>query len=223
MKDIIISGPPASGKTWIASAIAKTHYDGNGVSFLARAQFIEQVKRDNAESVGSIHDLVIIDECREEDMLPFFEVIKDRRASFVLLTNAMVDLTDHYGSYQVINCRNLHGPKRPCKIVLCGSTRFKDEFNALNAILSLQGNLVYSVAIFGHAGDFVLSAEEKERLDDVHKGKIMESDSIMVVDVDGYVGESTASEIEFAARRGTPIEYLSKSPSLQAEIKQLLK
>lgn len=39
-------------------------------------------------------------------------------------------------------------------ITLCGSTRFKDEFLQVQKELTLQGNIVISVGLFGHAGDF---------------------------------------------------------------------
>jgi len=38
-------------------------------------------------------------------------------------------------------------------ITLCGSTRFKDDFERINKALTLAGNIVISVGCFGHAGD----------------------------------------------------------------------
>lgn len=38
-------------------------------------------------------------------------------------------------------------------ITLCGSTRFKDEFMEAQKRLTLEGNIVISVGLFGHAGD----------------------------------------------------------------------
>jgi hypothetical protein len=82
------------------------------------------------------------------------------------------------------------------KITLCGSTKFKDEYELWNKRLSLAGFLVYSVAGFGHSGD-TFTAEEKIRLDEIHMAKIDQSHAIVVVG-DGYVGESTLSEIKHA-------------------------
>ena len=48
----------------------------------------------------------------------------------------------------------------------------------------------------------------KEMLDDIHKRKIDMSDEIFVINVDGYIGESTRSEIEYAAAHGKSIRYL---------------
>ncbi len=38
-------------------------------------------------------------------------------------------------------------------ITLCGSTRFKNEFMEAQKRLTLEGNIVISVGLFGHSGD----------------------------------------------------------------------
>ena len=48
----------------------------------------------------------------------------------------------------------------------------------------------------------------KEMLDDIHKRKIDMADEIFVINVDGYIGESTRSEIEYAKQNGKVINYL---------------
>ena len=94
-------------------------------------------------------------------------------------------------------------------ITLCGSTRFKDAFLEAQKRLTLEGNIVISVGLFGHAGDDEVWTEgTKEMLDDMHKRKIDMADAIYVVNVGGYVGESTRSEIEYARRNGKRVEYL---------------
>lgn len=100
------------------------------------------------------------------------------------------------------------------KITLCGSTKFKREFEALNKQLSLEGHIVYSVAFFAHADNIELNSEQKTRLDQVHEQKISNSEGIFVIDVDGYIGESTKSEIAFAKRNNKKIRYLSEFPDL---------
>lgn len=65
-------------------------------------------------------------------------------------------------------------------ITLCGSTRFKDEFMESQKRLTLEGNIVISVGLFGHAGDAEVwenmdegtLTKTKEMLDDMHKRKI---------------------------------------------------
>ena len=94
-------------------------------------------------------------------------------------------------------------------ITLCGSTRFKDEFLEAQKRLSLAGNIVISVGLFGHSGDEeVWNPGVKEMLDDMHKRKIDMADSIYVINVGGYIGASTRSEIEYAKAHGKKVEYL---------------
>ena len=94
-------------------------------------------------------------------------------------------------------------------ITLCGSTRFKDAFMEEQKRLTLEGNIVISVGLFGIAGDDEVWAEAtNEMLDDIHKRKIDMADEIFVIDVDGYIGESTASEIAYAQATGKPVGYL---------------
>ena len=89
-------------------------------------------------------------------------------------------------------------------ITLCGSTRFKEDFERINRELTLQGNIVISVGCFGHAGDS-FTDEQKEMLDDIHKRKIDMADAIYVINKNGYIGESTKSEIKYAIEHNKPV------------------
>lgn len=96
-------------------------------------------------------------------------------------------------------------------ITLCGSTKFKEEFLKAQKELTLQGNIVISVGLFGHAdGDYqtVLTEEVKVMLDDMHKRKIDMADEIFVINKGGYIGSSTRSEIEYAYATGKGVTYL---------------
>ena len=94
-------------------------------------------------------------------------------------------------------------------ITLCGSTKFKDEFMRVQKELTLAGNIVISVGLFGHSGDKEVWTEgTKEMLDDMHKRKIDMADEIFVVNVDGYIGESTKSEIKYAKEHEKKVNYL---------------
>lgn len=103
-------------------------------------------------------------------------------------------------------------------VTLCGSTKFKDQFMDAQKKLTLQGNIVISVGLFGHSGDNEVweSMDEgtltktKEMLDDMHKRKIDMSDEIYVINVGGYIGDSTKSEIEYAKKKGKKITYLEE-------------
>lgn len=98
----------------------------------------------------------------------------------------------------------------PYKIItLCGSTKFKEAFLKTQKDLTLQGNIVISVGLFGHSGDNeVWTNDAKEMLDDMHKRKIDMADEIFVINVDGYIGASTQSEIEYAISIGKAVNYL---------------
>jgi hypothetical protein len=101
-------------------------------------------------------------------------------------------------------------------ITLCGSTRFKDAFMEVQKRLTLEGNIVISVGLFGHSGDDEVwdgmdegtLSKTKEMLDDMHKRKIDMADEIYVINVGGYIGESTRSEIEYAKATGKQVNYL---------------
>ena len=98
-------------------------------------------------------------------------------------------------------------------VTLCGSTRFKDEFMEVQKRLTLAGNIVISVGLFGHSGDNEVwekmdkgtLTRTKEMLDDMHKSKIDMADEIFVINVGGYIGSSTRSEIDYAKAAGKPV------------------
>ena len=97
-------------------------------------------------------------------------------------------------------------------ITLCGSTRFKDQFLEAQKRLTLAGNIVISVGLFGHSGDDEVWTEgTKEMLDDMHKRKIDMADGIYVINVGGYIGQSTRSEIEYAISQGKSVEFLEEA------------
>lgn len=94
-------------------------------------------------------------------------------------------------------------------ITLCGSTRFKEQFLETQKLLTLKGNIVISVGLFGHSGDNeVWLKDTKQMLDDMHKRKNDMADEIFVINVNGYIGSSTKSEIEYALKTGKKINYL---------------
>ena len=100
-------------------------------------------------------------------------------------------------------------------ITLCGSTRFKEQFFEAQKRLTLAGNIVISVGLFGHSGDNEVweqmdegtLTKTKQMLDDMHKRKIDMADGIYVINVGGYIGDSTRSEIAYAMEHGKTVEY----------------
>ena len=101
-------------------------------------------------------------------------------------------------------------------ITLCGSTKFKDEFETIAKKLALEGHVVLSVNLFAHADNIELTKEQKICLDNAHKQKINISDAIFVINKNGYIGESTYSEIDWAQRMQKQIYFL-EDPNLKEE------
>ena len=102
-------------------------------------------------------------------------------------------------------------------ITLCGSTRFKNEFMEAQKRLTLEGNVVITVGLYGHSGDDVVWTEGvKDMLDRQHLAKIDLADEIFVINVGGYIGDSTRREIAYAEFKGKSITYLEscRKPSL---------
>lgn len=105
-------------------------------------------------------------------------------------------------------------------ITICGSTRFKTEIEQVARDLTLQGHIVLAPCVFHHSDNEQLTTEEKIRLDNLHKEKINMSDAIFVVNVNGYIGESTYGEIDWANRMKKQIFFLvdtNKSEEEQIE------
>ena len=73
-------------------------------------------------------------------------------------------------------------------ITLCGSTKFKEQYLEAQKRLTLEGT--------------------KAMLDDMHKRKIDMADEIFVINVGGYIGESTRNEIAYAKSQGIAVRYL---------------
>lgn len=113
--------------------------------------------------------------------------------------------------------RIFHADTRPTIVCLCGSSKFYDEFQQANYELTMVGEIVLSIGFYPHATARAAHGEgvghdsvEKVALDELHKRKIDLADYVYVIDVDGYVGDSTKSEIAYASEHGIPIRYLSQ-------------
>ena len=99
--------------------------------------------------------------------------------------------------------------KKYSVITLCGSTKFKDDFIAVQKQLTLEGKIVLSLGLFGHSGDNeIFNDGVKAMMDDMHRQRIDMSDEIFVINKGGYIGSSTKNEIEYATANGKKISYL---------------
>lgn len=97
------------------------------------------------------------------------------------------------------------------KICYCGSLRVaieafkKAEYESvINGDIALLPCCMY-VDI---EREFGVESDYKIKADELHKRKIDICDEVHVLNVDGYIGESTRSEIDYAELIGKPVTYL---------------
>lgn len=98
-------------------------------------------------------------------------------------------------------------------IVLSGSIRFWDKIQEMHERLELENEFVI-IGITPHVMSRDFTPEEEDLLDELHREKIQLADALYVVNVDGYIGNSTRSEIEFAKQLGKEIIYLEPLSTL---------
>jgi len=100
------------------------------------------------------------------------------------------------------------GIDRPEIVTLCGSTKFKEQYEEAQMKLTLQNKVVISVGLFGHKIGLDMTGPVKKMLDELHLRKIDMSDTVMIINVGRYIGSSTKKEIEYAKAHGKRIIYL---------------
>ena len=93
-------------------------------------------------------------------------------------------------------------------VTLCGSTKFKEEFLNIQELLTKAGCVVLSVGFFSHTDNVPITKEQEEMLREMHRQKIDMADEIFVINKNGYIGENTRLEIEYALKQGKPVKYL---------------
>ncbi len=88
-------------------------------------------------------------------------------------------------------------PKKLEVVCLCGSTKFKKDFIRVNFEFTMLGKIVLSVGWFSHSDSEIYypTEDEKKALDELHFRKIDIADRIHVLNIGGYIGESTHNEI----------------------------
>lgn len=97
-------------------------------------------------------------------------------------------------------------------VCLCGSTRFKDAYIEANKYETLKGNIVLSVGLFGHEEGIDMDWPTKAMLDSLHLRKIDLADEILVLNIGGYIGKSTAREIKYAKNTGKGVRFIEEKP-----------
>ena len=104
-------------------------------------------------------------------------------------------------------------------VTLCGSTKFKPEFEKITEKLTIQGNIVLAPGEYTGFNNINPDSKEMTQLDDdtiemlkdLHKEKIRMADEVLIINKDGYIGETTKEEIQFALSIGKPVFYIENS------------
>jgi len=108
---------------------------------------------------------------------------------------------------------------RPQIICFCGSSRFVNEMAVLMWEFEKAGNICLGLHLMpneygkhrGYGENYSHLAELEGvnvQMDELHKRKIDIADKVFIVNVGGYIGDSTRSEIEYAKNLGKPVMYL---------------
>ncbi len=98
---------------------------------------------------------------------------------------------------------------KPKVICICGSGRFLKQMHEIEENLTLSNCIVLMIGINTKDVARNIDFEKyKPMLDELHLRKIDLSDEVFIVNVDGYIGESTRNEINYAESQGKPVEYL---------------
>jgi len=104
--------------------------------------------------------------------------------------------------------------KKPTVVCLCGSTKFKQEFIKANFEETMAGKIVLTVGFFAHVESdiHILTLEEKKALDELHKRKIDLADEVLFLNVYGYLGDSSISELNYAYKHSKRVRFLEIPP-----------
>jgi hypothetical protein len=140
-------------------------------------------------------------------------MLVDRTGSEVLRTGLRAGFDERHDQVPDLATQRV----RRTIVTLCGSTKFKTAYITANFRETLRGSMVFSVWLYSHADavSYTPTEEEKRNLDLLHLDKIRQSDEILVLNVDDYIGESTRNEVTFARGLGKRVRWW-KLPSAHA-------
>jgi hypothetical protein len=153
------------------------------------------------EDHGGIHDW------RYDELTPHSEEYLSHEVTFG--SGARLHLV-----FRRITCTRVGQPRQPRVVCLCGSTRFREAFAEANRRETLAGKIVLSIASYTQSDDELfagLSPVERgateRKLADLHRHKIDLADEVLVLNVGGYIGEATRSEVEYAHSHGKTVRF----------------
>jgi len=127
----------------------------------------------------------------------------------------MVQVSDIDRIVNDLEAGNYEPPQFPI-VTICGSVRFKEDMLKWSCYFTDIGYIVLMPHCFEHGYFHNQQAgqDKKFLLDVIHFRKIFMSTHVFVVDIDGYIGESTAREIRVAEKLDLKIFYASKIKDL---------
>lgn len=121
----------------------------------------------------------------------------------------LLDLTAREAD--ALAARYVRARERPTIVCLCGSTRYKDHFARAGFHETLAKRIVLSIGCDAKSdNELKITDEMKKQLDELHLRKIELADEVLIIDVDGYVGESTRNEIAHAERLGKKLRSYTR-------------
>jgi phosphoribosyl-ATP pyrophosphohydrolase len=94
-------------------------------------------------------------------------------------------------------------------VCLAGSTRFEDAFRFAARAEALAGRVVVGPGVFSGADGVAPTSDQTRSLEALHDDKVRLADELLVIDVDGYIGEATHREIDLATSLGKAVRYWS--------------
>lgn len=99
--------------------------------------------------------------------------------------------------------------ERPAIVCLCGSGRFREAFEEAEFQETLAGKIVLTIGC--NTKDIARDVDwehVKPMLDDLHLRKIDLADEVLILNVGGYIGESTRRELDYAIAQGKRVRFL---------------
>ncbi len=118
---------------------------------------------------------------------------------------------------------------KPPVVVLCGSSRFVDIMATVAWLIERdESKITMGLHLlpgwYTDVKDHLAEAEGvADQMDELHLRKIDLADEIFVVNMNGYIGESTSREIQYAKNRGIAIRYFENEPHFAKQILECLR
>ncbi len=91
-------------------------------------------------------------------------------------------------------------------VTICGSLKFTKEMIDVSLKLQIEKGYIVIQPCYNF-NDISLNEKDIQTVNKIHKQKIDISDAIYVLNINGYIGNSVKSEIEYAKAHNKEIIY----------------